>query len=253
MVDLGGSYSVNLIKIFGRTDCCMERLGDYNVIILDSNQAQVWSDHQTSNPNPLTTIAAGGQTGRYVKVQLTGTNALSLAEVQVFDTTRNTLESIALPPINATIVSAACLTGGTPVVEQDTAGITISIPVQDVDSLYTIIKMALDYSRPVNGERVRVNAHFQDDITSICPNPFFGSIHFRYSLTPGSNSVYRIYNLRGQVVFTHGLAAGPLGSQGSFEWGGRDWQGGMAPPGCYLGRLDGKQGERFTNKLMLLR
>ncbi|WP_054023591.1 polysaccharide lyase family 8 super-sandwich domain-containing protein [Bacillus sp. FJAT-28004] len=85
MVDLGSNQSIGNIKIFNRTDvCCMNRLGDYNVSILDQNQNTVWTNHQTTYPNPSTTVNAIGVKGRYVKIQLTGTNYLSLAEVQVF-------------------------------------------------------------------------------------------------------------------------------------------------------------------------
>lgn len=38
----------------------------------------------TTLPSPSLTLPAGGFTARYVRVQLPGTNALSLAEVQVF-------------------------------------------------------------------------------------------------------------------------------------------------------------------------
>ena len=47
------------------------------------NRAGTFSSHQTTVPNPSTTITLAAQ-GRYVRVQLTGTNYLSLAEVQVF-------------------------------------------------------------------------------------------------------------------------------------------------------------------------
>jgi hypothetical protein len=46
--------------------------------------AGTWSNHQTAVPYPSVRIAASGSTGRYVRVQLSGTNYLSLAEVQVF-------------------------------------------------------------------------------------------------------------------------------------------------------------------------
>lgn len=84
MVDLGSVYGIGEIKIYNRTDACMDRLSDYNVIILDGNSNQVWSNHQTTYPNPSTIVQAGGVSGRYVKVQLTGTNYLHLAEVQVY-------------------------------------------------------------------------------------------------------------------------------------------------------------------------
>jgi hypothetical protein len=42
-----------------------------------------WSSHQQGAPSPSATISAGVR-GRYVRVQLAGTNYLSLAEVWVF-------------------------------------------------------------------------------------------------------------------------------------------------------------------------
>jgi len=83
MVDLDSSFAINNIEIHNRIDCCMDRLGDYTVSILDNNRNAVWSSHQTTYPNPVTTINAAGKTGRYVKVQLTGVNYLNLAEVKV--------------------------------------------------------------------------------------------------------------------------------------------------------------------------
>jgi alpha-L-fucosidase 2 len=94
-VDLGASTFVSSILIFNRTDCCGSRLNDYWVFVSDTpflasdtpatlqNRPGTFSSHQTAAPNPSTTIAAGAQ-GRYVRVQLTGANYLSLAEVQVF-------------------------------------------------------------------------------------------------------------------------------------------------------------------------
>jgi uncharacterized repeat protein (TIGR01451 family) len=95
-VDLGASATVNSIALWGRTDCCGNDLSDYWVFVSNTpfnatdtpatlqNRAGTWSSHQTSAPNPLTTIAAGGAQGRYIRVQLTGTNYLELAEAQVF-------------------------------------------------------------------------------------------------------------------------------------------------------------------------
>jgi hypothetical protein len=94
-VDLGASASVNSIVVWNRTDCCGSRLNDYWVFVSDTpfsptdtpltlqNRAGTWSSHQTTAPNPSANIAAVAE-GRYVRVQLTGTNYLSLAEVQVF-------------------------------------------------------------------------------------------------------------------------------------------------------------------------
>ena len=95
-VDLGSSAKVKSIKIWNRTDGSLNRLSDYWVFVSDApfgpaetpatlqSRSGTWSSHQTSFPNPLTTIAVGGAQGRHVRVQLAGNNYLSLAEVQVF-------------------------------------------------------------------------------------------------------------------------------------------------------------------------
>ena len=99
MVDLGSVYTIATIDIYNRTDGNMDRLGNYNVIILDQNKTQIWSNHQTAYPDPMTTVVAGAESGRYVKIQLADTGYLSLAEVQVnVDTMPVTALSRALLP-----------------------------------------------------------------------------------------------------------------------------------------------------------
>src|SRR5579872_1797465 len=96
--DLGYSTTVSSIVIWNRTDCCGSRLSDYWVFVSDTpflstdtpstlqNRQGTWSSHQTTQPNPSVSISIPGAQGRYVRVQLSGTNYLSLAEVQVFGT-----------------------------------------------------------------------------------------------------------------------------------------------------------------------
>lgn len=94
-VDLAAPATISSIVIWNRTDCCSNRLSDYWVFVSDTpfaagdtpatlqGRAGTWSSHQTTFPNPSTTIAVNTP-GRYVRVQLSGDNYLSLAEVQVF-------------------------------------------------------------------------------------------------------------------------------------------------------------------------
>jgi alpha-L-fucosidase 2 len=94
-VDLGASTAVSSVVVWNRTDCCGTRLNDFWVFISDTpflatdtpttlqNRPGTFGSHQTAVPNPSTTIATGAQ-GRYVRLQLSGANYLSLAEVQVF-------------------------------------------------------------------------------------------------------------------------------------------------------------------------
>ncbi len=94
-VDLGASFTVNSVMIWNRTDCCGTRLSDYWIFVSDTPflstdtpatlqfRAGTFASHQTGAPNPSTNIVVNAQ-GRYVRVQLSGTDYLSLAEVQVF-------------------------------------------------------------------------------------------------------------------------------------------------------------------------
>lgn len=94
-VDLETSKTLRSIVLWNRTDCCTSRLNDYWVFISNTpflasdtpatlqNRAGTFASHQSTASAPSVTIPLSTQ-GRYVRVQLTGTNYLSLAEVQVF-------------------------------------------------------------------------------------------------------------------------------------------------------------------------
>jgi hypothetical protein len=96
-VDLGSAATISSIAISNRTDCCSERLNDYWVFVSNTpfnasdtpatlqSRAGTWSSHQLSAPGPTATIQVGAQ-GRYVRVQLSSANYLSIAEVQVMGT-----------------------------------------------------------------------------------------------------------------------------------------------------------------------
>jgi len=85
-VDLGAVYSIGDIEIWNRTDVAMDRLSDYYVYFYDNNFQNIQTiSHQTTYPNPMTVVNAGGASGRYIVIQLSGTNYLQLAEVKVFE------------------------------------------------------------------------------------------------------------------------------------------------------------------------
>jgi len=93
-VDLGASATVGSVTIWNRTDCCGTRLGDFWVFVSDTpftasdtlaglqTRARTWHSHQTTTPNPSLTVPVGAR-GRYVRIQLSGTTNLHMAEVQV--------------------------------------------------------------------------------------------------------------------------------------------------------------------------
>jgi len=92
-VDLGNSQTLNTVRLWNRTDCCGDRLSNFYVLVSDQpfvstdlnttiNQAGVSNYYTAGQAGAMTTINVN-RTGRYVRVQLAGTNFLSLAEVEI--------------------------------------------------------------------------------------------------------------------------------------------------------------------------
>ncbi len=81
-VDLGENKVIGDINIFGRTDaCCASRLSDYTVLVIDASGTTTFSQNFTTYPTASTN--AGNVQGKIIRILLNGTEALSLAEVQV--------------------------------------------------------------------------------------------------------------------------------------------------------------------------
>ncbi|MCK5828942.1 MAG: discoidin domain-containing protein [Methylococcales bacterium] len=93
-LDLESTQQIDKIKIYNRTDCCTDRLANVNVFVSNvpfgnKTLAQLKADssigHQYfSGALSSVTSWAQPQVGRYIRIQLEGTNFLSLAEVEVF-------------------------------------------------------------------------------------------------------------------------------------------------------------------------
>ena len=92
-VDLGASTTIDSVEIWNRTDVAPDRLSDFYVLVSDNAfvstnlgetlaQSGVSAYHVSDYPTPNTNVAIG-RSGRFVRVQLAGTNYLSLAEVKV--------------------------------------------------------------------------------------------------------------------------------------------------------------------------
>lgn len=93
-IDLQANYDIGSIKVWNRTDCCMERLSDYYVFVKEtpfvgsaiddlSTEIGVSSFHQTSAPSPSETITTNNIVGRYIRLQRVGQGVLNVAEVEV--------------------------------------------------------------------------------------------------------------------------------------------------------------------------
>jgi len=94
-VDLGRIALVESVRIYNRSDCCAGRLSDFYVFVADTDLsgrsvAQLVGDPQVARVRVSSLNGAASLTlplaaqGRFVKLQLNGSDYLSLAEVQVF-------------------------------------------------------------------------------------------------------------------------------------------------------------------------
>ena len=91
-VDLGTSCYIGSIKLWNRTDCCWERLSDFYIFVSEtpfettdinkniSQSSKYVLNNGQMGPSKQFSINAKG---RFVRVELSGTNYLSLVEVQV--------------------------------------------------------------------------------------------------------------------------------------------------------------------------
>jgi hypothetical protein len=99
-VDLGDTMPIGTVQLWGRTDCCQDRLTDYWVLISESpfpdtaTVAEMRARHGVHSfpgmkPSPSFSIPTKDVVGRYIRVQLGGTtnssgDYLSIAELEVF-------------------------------------------------------------------------------------------------------------------------------------------------------------------------
>jgi murein DD-endopeptidase MepM/ murein hydrolase activator NlpD len=106
-VDLGSINNIQKIQVWNRTDCCSDRLSNFHVLVSDEaikskdlktaiKQSGV-SDYYFPGKAGTSEIFTVGRSGRYVRVQLSGKNVLSLAEVQVWGNKANSIETETTP------------------------------------------------------------------------------------------------------------------------------------------------------------
>ncbi len=82
-VDLGSVTDIGQVVLYNRTECCSERLTNFDLQI--SNDAATWQTVASfTGPAPVRTPLLVRAQGRYVRVRLRDVGILSLAEVEVF-------------------------------------------------------------------------------------------------------------------------------------------------------------------------
>ena len=82
-VDLDKEETIRQINIFNRTDTAQERLSNFHVILLDSFGNEIERKRISALTNTTAQLAIDYKKARFVRIELEGHNALSLAEVQV--------------------------------------------------------------------------------------------------------------------------------------------------------------------------
>ena len=82
-VDLDKEETIRQINIFNRTDTAQDRLSNFNVILLDSFGNEIERKRISALTNTAAQLAIDYKKARFVRIELEGHNALSLAEVQV--------------------------------------------------------------------------------------------------------------------------------------------------------------------------
>ncbi len=83
--DLGSSAYISSIEIYNRTDCCSNRLSNFQVSVSDEYGNITWTEVYPGQANTYDpTVFNVNAYGQYVLIQLLGTNYLSLAEVEIY-------------------------------------------------------------------------------------------------------------------------------------------------------------------------
>jgi len=81
-VDLGAPSSIGQVILYNRTDCCSDRLRDFDLLVSDDGASWRTVARYTGVALDRLPLAVD-RSGRFVRVQLRYGDALSLAEVQV--------------------------------------------------------------------------------------------------------------------------------------------------------------------------
>ncbi len=89
-------------------------------------------------------------------------------------------------------------------------------------------------------------------LVRLYPNPFNPTVTLSYDLSEMSDLNVSIYNLAGELVWSHAQTSHPAGQNYTLDWNGSDLSGAVAPSGIYLISIRAG-GQNITRKVTLLR
>ncbi len=82
-VDLGAVTGIGTVVLYNRTDCCSDRLSNFDILVSDNGTS--WSVIATMlGEAPPRTAVSINASARFVRFQLRGSNYLSLADVRLW-------------------------------------------------------------------------------------------------------------------------------------------------------------------------
>jgi hypothetical protein len=141
---LGKVSTIESIKVWNRTDCCSERLSNFYILVsdvpftsndLDNARSQSGvGAYYVSGIGGRPSMVTVNRSGRYIRVQLSGSNPLSLAEVEVMGQGNSTATSTPAPSATATptVTSTTKPTNtGTPTPTQTSTVVVTPTPAAD--------------------------------------------------------------------------------------------------------------------------
>jgi YVTN family beta-propeller protein len=113
-VDLGGAYQLFGVRLWGRSDCCGDRLSNFYVFASELPMAGRTLEELLADPNVAVQQVAGtsppvqpvtlSARARYVRVQLGATNFLHLGEVEVYGRLATNRAPVVVRPTPANLV-----------------------------------------------------------------------------------------------------------------------------------------------------
>jgi hypothetical protein len=84
-VDLGLEYNIGDVIIYNRAGANKSRLSNFTITVYDADSVVMFSQTYADYPDLSETYSLGGVIGERVRVNLNDSNALSLAEVEVYE------------------------------------------------------------------------------------------------------------------------------------------------------------------------